>query len=160
MIVVLLIMLSLLLMSHELIGDFGTTQLSTLLRVTLGFLAGIAIGAISSLLGVAGGELIIPTIILLFAMDIKLAGSLSLAISVPTILMGLYKYRRQQQLANVFVDRPFITRMALGSVLGSLVGSYFAPIRPRPLFAFSLGLHSAHLGDQNGTPRARESERN
>ena len=30
-------MLSLLLMSHELIGDFGTAQLSMLLRVTLGF---------------------------------------------------------------------------------------------------------------------------
>ena len=72
-------MLSLLLMSHELMPDTGIGPLNPLLRVVLGFPAGVAIGAVSSLLGVAGGELIIPTIVLLFAIDIKLAGSLSLA---------------------------------------------------------------------------------
>jgi uncharacterized protein len=95
MVVVLLVMLSLLLMSHELIGHSGDGQLNPFLKVALGFLAGIAIGGVSSLLGVAGGELIIPTIVLLFAVDIKLAGSLSLAISAPTVLMGLYKYHRK-----------------------------------------------------------------
>ena len=87
------------------------------MRMVLGFLAGIAIGAVSSLLGVAGGELIIPTIVLLFAVDIKLAGSLSLAISAPTILMGLYKYQRQRQLADFLEDRAFIAWMALGSIM-------------------------------------------
>lgn len=124
LVVVLLIMLSVLLMSHELVADFGISALSGLLRVVLGFLAGIAIGAVSSLLGVAGGELIIPTIVLLFGVNIKLAGSLSLAISAPTILMGLYKYYRQQQLADVFKDGAFIAWMALGSIFGSLAGSY------------------------------------
>lgn len=122
MVVVLLVMLSLLLMSHELIADSGIGQLTPLLRVALGFLAGIAIGAVSSLLGVAGGELIIPTIVLLFTVDIKLAGSLSLAISAPTILMGLDKYQRQ--LPDVFKNRTFIVWMASGSICGSLAGSY------------------------------------
>ena len=94
------------------------------LKSSIGFLAGLAIGAVSSLLGVAGGELIIPTIVLLFTVDIKLAGSLSLAISAPTILMGLYRYQQQRQLADVFKDRVFIVWMALGSVCGSLAGSY------------------------------------
>lgn len=124
MVVVLLVMLSLLLMSHELIADFSIGQLNPILRTVLGFLAGIAIGAVSSLLGVAGGELIIPTIVLLFAVAIKMAGSLSLAISAPTILMGLYKYQRQKRLAVVFKDRVFIVWMALGSICGSLTGSY------------------------------------
>ena len=35
----------------------------------------------ASLLGVAGGELLIPTLVLLFGLDLKLAGSVSLAIS-------------------------------------------------------------------------------
>lgn len=124
MVVVLLVMLSLLLMSHELIADSGIGQLTPLLRVALGFLAGIAIGAVSSLLGVGGGggELIIPTIVLLFTVDIKLAGSLSLAISAPTILMGLDKYQRQ--LPDVFKNRTFIVWMASGSICGSLAGSY------------------------------------
>ena len=43
-----------------------------------GALAGLVIGIVASLLGVAGGELLIPTLVLLFGIDIKLAGSLSL----------------------------------------------------------------------------------
>jgi hypothetical protein len=35
------------------------------------------------LMGVAGGELLIPTIVLLFPVDIKIAGSLTLVISLP-----------------------------------------------------------------------------
>lgn len=139
MVVVLLILLSLLLMSHEIIFDSGSAPLSPLLRVALRFLAGIAIGAISSLLGVAGGELIIPTIVLLFAIDIKTAGSLSLAISVPTIIMGLYNYRRQQQLGGVSGDGKFIAWMALGSILGSLVGSYLLRYVPDLYLHFFLG---------------------
>lgn len=53
------------------------------------------------MLGVAGGELIIPTIILIFAVGIKLAGSLSLAISIPTILMGLFKYSRTDRFQEI-----------------------------------------------------------
>ena len=123
-VVILLVMLSLLLMSHEFTQDSGLSQLNPVLRMALGFVAGIAIGAVSSLLGVAGGELIIPTIVLLFAVDIKLAGSLSLAISAPTILMGLHKYHRQGRLAEPLEDRGFIAWMALGSIVGSLAGSY------------------------------------
>lgn len=44
--------------------------------VGAGVAAGLAIGAVASLLGVAGGELLIPTLVLLFGIDIKLAGSL------------------------------------------------------------------------------------
>jgi uncharacterized membrane protein YfcA len=83
--------------------------------------------------------LIIPTIILLFAIDIKLAGSLSLAISVPTILMGLYKYRRQQKLTEVLADRTFIIWMSLGSILGSLIGSYLLRYVPNLYLHFLLG---------------------
>jgi uncharacterized protein len=52
-------------------------------RALIGVLAGIGIGVVAVLMGVAGGELLIPTIVLLFAVDIKIAGSLSLAISYP-----------------------------------------------------------------------------
>ena len=37
----------------------------------------------------AGGEFLIPTFVLLFGADIKLASSLSLAVSLPTMLVGL-----------------------------------------------------------------------
>jgi hypothetical protein len=37
------------------------------------------------MMGVAGGELLIPTIVLLYGVDIKVAGSLWLAVSLPTM---------------------------------------------------------------------------
>jgi uncharacterized membrane protein YfcA len=59
-------------------------------QMAAGVAAGMAIGVVAALLGVAGGELLIPTLILLFGADIKLAGSLSLAVSLPTMLVGFY----------------------------------------------------------------------
>jgi hypothetical protein len=58
-------------------------------QVIAGVFAGFIIGIVASLLGVAGGEFLIPTLVLLFGADIKLAGSLSLAVILPTMLVGL-----------------------------------------------------------------------
>jgi uncharacterized membrane protein YfcA len=44
-------------------------------RVVAGIVFGLAIGLVSSLLGVAGGELIIPTMLFAFGADIKTAGT-------------------------------------------------------------------------------------
>jgi uncharacterized membrane protein YfcA len=59
-------------------------------------IAGFVIGVVASLLGVAGGEFLIPTLILLFGADVKLAGSLSLVVSLPTMLVGFARYSRVQ----------------------------------------------------------------
>jgi uncharacterized membrane protein YfcA len=122
-VVVFLIFLSVVLIGHNLVFSLESLQLPSLLKICFGFLAGIVIGIFSSMLGVAGGELIIPTIILLFKVNIKLAGSLSLAISIPTIMMGLFKYRSQQRLEEVKSERGFIVSMASGSILGAFIGS-------------------------------------
>jgi uncharacterized protein len=42
-------------------------------RAIIGVLAGIGIGVVAALMDIAGGELLIPTIVLLFAVDIKIA---------------------------------------------------------------------------------------
>lgn len=62
-------------------------------RIILGVIAGVLIGVAAALLGVAGGELLIPTIVLLYGTDIKIAGSLSLLISLPTMLVAFARYR-------------------------------------------------------------------
>jgi uncharacterized protein len=49
-------------------------------------------------MGVAGGELIIPAIVLLYGIDIKVAGSLSLAVSLPTILLAFARYSRDRSI--------------------------------------------------------------
>lgn len=62
----------------------GSPPFTGVAQVIAGVIAGFVIGIIASLLGVAGGEFLIPTLVLLFGGDIKLAGSLSLAVSLPT----------------------------------------------------------------------------
>ena len=69
------------------------------MRTVLGVAAGFIIGVVASLLGVAGGELLIPTLVLLFGLDLKLAGSVSLAMSLPTMLVGFARYSRDQAFA-------------------------------------------------------------
>ena len=46
-------------------------------RTVFGIAACVIIGVVAALMGVAGGELLIPTILLLYGTDIKIAGSLS-----------------------------------------------------------------------------------
>ncbi|MBD1869902.1 sulfite exporter TauE/SafE family protein [Cyanobacteria bacterium FACHB-471] len=138
-VVVFLIFLSVVLIGHHLIFSLESLQLPSLLKIRLGFLAGIVIGVFSSMLGVAGGELIIPTIILLFSVDIKLAGSLSLAISIPTIVMGLFKYRSQKRLREAKSEQKFIVSMASGSILGAFVGSNLLRYVSSSLLYLSLG---------------------
>ena len=57
-----------------------------------GVLIGIGVGLVSSMLGVAGGELLIPALILIFGADIKTAGSASILISLGVVLIGLWRY--------------------------------------------------------------------
>jgi len=84
--------------------------------------AGFVIGIVAALLGVAGGELLIPTLILLFGADIKLAGSLSLAVSLPTMIVGFARYSRDQSFTVLGRNRSFVVVMAAGSILGTFIG--------------------------------------
>jgi uncharacterized membrane protein YfcA len=123
-VVILLLSLSLVLMGHDFIYQNESVHIAPFPRVIIGFFAGLLIGAVSSTLGVAGGELIIPTIILLFGIEIKLAGSLSLAISIPTIIVGLAKYHEKRLLSGIQTQSSFIGFMSLGSIVGAFAGSY------------------------------------
>jgi len=79
-------------------------------------------GNAASLLGVAGGEFLIPTLVLLFGADIKLAGSLSLAVSLPTMLVGFARYSRDRSFVVLGENRRFVLVMAAGSIAGSFIG--------------------------------------
>jgi uncharacterized membrane protein YfcA len=99
-----LICLGAVLIGHEYIFQVQAAEMPQAAKVGAGLLAGVVIGLVSGLLGVAGGELIIPTLILLFGIEIKLAGTLSLAISVPTIGVGLFGYSRSPVMRQVLPD--------------------------------------------------------
>ena len=93
-------------------------------RVVAAVIFGLCIGLVSSLLGVAGGELIIPTLVFAFGVGIKAAGTASLLISLPTVAVGVLRHRR----LGSFEDRADLTRtvalMGVGSVVGAVVGGF------------------------------------
>jgi uncharacterized membrane protein YfcA len=138
-IAIILALLGLLLIGHEWLFSHEPVTLAPVSRAVLGFLAGLVIGVVSSLLGVAGGELIIPTLVLLFGLHIKIAGSVSLMISIPTILVGILRYRSRPVFREVQPERRFILFMALGSSLGAWVGSQLLPHAPSAILQIFLG---------------------
>lgn len=109
-------------------------------QMVAGVGAGLIIGVVAALLGVAGGELLIPTLVLLFGADIKLAGSLSLAVSLPTMLVGFARYSRDRSFAVLGENRGFVLVMAIGSIVGSFIGSQLLGIVPTPVLLPLLAL--------------------
>ena len=127
-----------LLVGHD-ASSAGRPLLDGSLQIAVGIVAGFAIGVVASLLGVAGGELLIPTLVLLFGRDIKLAGSLSLAVSLPTMLIGFTRYSRDQSFSVLSRNKAFLATMAAGSIVGSFIGARLLGIVPtyflQPLLA-------------------------
>lgn len=137
-IAVLLVAIALVLMTlHD--PDGGQAALAGMMLVIAGVAAGFVIGVVASLLGVAGGELLIPTLVLLFGTDIKLAGSLSLAISLPTMLVGFARYSRDRSFAVLGENKAFVLAMALGSLIGAFIGGRLLGLVPSSILLPVLG---------------------
>ncbi|MFM9859745.1 sulfite exporter TauE/SafE family protein [Pseudoxanthobacter sp. M-2] len=118
-----------LLLGHD-AGGSGRAFLEGPALWLAGVAAGFCIGVVASLLGVAGGELLIPTLVLLFGADIKLAGSLSLAVSLPTMLVGFARYSQDQSFSVLARNQVFLLVMAAGSIAGTLVGGLLLGVVP------------------------------
>lgn len=138
--ILLLLIAVVLLVGHDLQG--GRLVETGPIQWVAGIVAGFGIGVVASLLGVAGGELLIPTIVLLFGADVKLAGSLSLAVSLPTMIVGFTRYSQDRSFAVIGRNRRFVVVMAIGSIVGSFIGGQLLGIVPSgvllPLLALIL----------------------
>jgi uncharacterized membrane protein YfcA len=141
-VLILLLGLALLILGEALLGH-DTTLEGALppgpWRFAIGLLAGLGIGCVTALLGVAGGELLIPTLVLLYGLDIKLAGSLSLLISLPTMLAGFIRYREARAFAVLQHERPLFVSLSAGSVLGAIAGGLLLGWLPTQALLLLLG---------------------
>ena len=124
--------------------SFLPTQTAALIPASVwpaaAFLLGLAIGLVSSLLGVAGGELIIPSFVFAFGAPIKVAGTASLLVSLPTVSVGIARYWRRGAYGDHVALRWTVLPMAIGSVIGALLGGLLLGVVPASLLKFGLGL--------------------
>jgi uncharacterized membrane protein YfcA len=104
-----------------------------------GVLFGLGIGSVSSLLGVAGGEVIIPTLVVAYGADIKTAGTASLLISLPTVAVGIARYARQCAYTSSALAQT-VAPMGLGSVLGAVIGGLLVGSVPAAILKLGLGV--------------------
>jgi uncharacterized membrane protein YfcA len=119
---VLLVAISGVLLFGHGIHSSGGPLLDGVALVIAGVGAGLGIGWVAALMGVAGGELLIPTIVLLFGVDVKLAGSMSLAVSLPTMIVGFARYSQDRSFHVIRAQGGFLATMAAGSIVGAFVG--------------------------------------
>ena len=93
--------------------ELGQLAGLAVLGVTAGFLAG--------LLGIGGGVLLVPAMVLLFGFDQHIAQGTSLLVIIPSALMGSYTHHRNGRL--VLRDAAML---AAGGVIGAVVGGVSA----------------------------------
>jgi uncharacterized membrane protein YfcA len=121
-------------------GPAPTLALHGPTQAVAGLVAGFGIGMVAAVVGVAGGELLIPTIVLLYGIDIKLAGSPSLAVSLPTMLVAFARCSRDQAFTVLRGNARFLLAMTVGSIAGSVVGALLLGVIPNLLLIPALAL--------------------
>ena len=97
----------------------------------------LGIGSVSCLLGVANGEVIIPTLLFAYGVNIKTAGAASLLISLPSVAVGNARYARQCAYASSALAQS-VAPMGLGAVLGAVIGGLLVGSVPAALLKFGL----------------------
>jgi len=92
---------------------------------------GIVAGALSGLVGIGGGIIIIPALIFIFGLSQKVAQGTTLALMIPPIgLLAALAYYK-----SGFVDIKFATLIIVGFFIGSLIGAKFAVRLPTEILS-------------------------
>ena len=118
----------------DLLPDSGTVRL--LVGIGIGF----GIGLVSSILGVAGGELLIPTLLFLFNADIKTAGSASIIISLVIVATGLWRYWQMDAIPRGRGVQRIVSAMGAGSIIGAALGGLAVAYAPIEALKLLLGM--------------------
>lgn len=136
---VLLVLIAVVLASTH-YAEVGSLDLPVVVRALVGVTAGVLIGMVAAFMGVAGGELLIPTIVLLFATDVRLAGSLSLLVSLPTMVVGFARYSRDSSFEVLRGNLRFVWLMGAGSIAGAVIGGALLPYVAGPALIGALSV--------------------
>lgn len=100
------------------------------------FLFGTCVGILSGLLGIGGGVVLVPGLILFFGFSQPEAQGTSLAVLIPPI--GLFAALVYYQ--HGYVRLPVVVWIALGFVVGAFLGAQLVPSIPPTALRIAFGL--------------------
>jgi uncharacterized membrane protein YfcA len=104
-------------------------------------LIGIAAGGLSGLLGIGGGAVVVPSLVLGLGTTQHLAQGVSLAVIIPTALTGLWTFHRK---GLIMYKTAGI--MAVGAIFGVLISSFYVHLIPSLMLKKYFGFFLAIVG--------------
>lgn len=113
----------------------GMSQI--LILVCIGLLSGF----LSGMLGIGGGIIIVPLVIMLFGLSAHQAIAVSLAVIVPTAIAGSLKHYSAGN-----IDLKFALLIAIGAVSGAYLGASVANMLPGETLKKILGATLVLIG--------------
>ena len=122
------------------LGSGILAQESAGLRMTVAIALGLIVGIVSSMLGVAGGELLIPALLFVFGADIRVAGTASLLVSLLIVSTGLWRFFRAGALQLTGGAPRIVGAMSTGSLIGAALGAFALSMVNTDLIKVLLGL--------------------
>ena len=121
-----------LLLSAQSAAMFG--EMEGLQLIVAALIAGTFTGLVAGTMGVGGGIVMVPAMVIVMGIDQHVAQGISLAVIVPTAISGAAQHFRQGN-----VDFRWALYIAAGGIVGGAVGAQFAQFIPafglRVLFA-------------------------
>lgn len=92
------------------------------MTILMFILLGLFAGALSGLIGIGGGVIIVPALVFIFGFSQQMAQGTTIALMVPPIgILAAWTYYQKG-----FVDVKVASLICLGFVVGGLLGSVFA----------------------------------
>lgn len=103
---------------------------------------GVGVGVLSGLLGIGGGVVLVPGLILLFGFSQAEAQGTSLAVLIPPI--GIFAALVYYQ--HGYVRLPVVGLIAIGFMVGALLGAKLVPLMPIEWLRILFGVLLLYLG--------------
>lgn len=111
---------------HTAVVHLGTGSAMDLETISLIILTGLIAGSLSSLVGIGGGVIIVPILVMLLGFTMKQATGTSLAmINLPVGIFAVLEYHRKG-----YVDWKIVAILAVGFVAGTFIGKGLNGVLP------------------------------
>ena len=114
-------------------GIFDLSGILILWVIFTGFISGIISG-----MGIGGGTILIPALLIFFSLSQKQSQAVNLIYFIPTAIIAIFKHKKNNQIEKTIL-KPIIITGLIGSAIGSLIALNTENNVLKIMFGFFLG---------------------